>query len=73
MRLQIKKLILSSLTNLFLFVVMIIGIQNSGQKASFNFVFIKTIQLPISFIIGSSFLTGTFIGSLIPIRDIQEN
>ena len=52
---------------------MIIGIQNSSHKARFNLLVKQTIPLPISFIIGTSFLSGTFIGSIVPIGNTREN
>ena len=73
MSFQIKKIFLSLLTNSFFFLLMIIGIQNSSHKARFNLLVKQTIPLPISFIIGTSFLSGTFIGSIIPIGNTREN
>tara|TARA_Y100000589_G_C27191809_1_gene645105 strand:- start:767 stop:922 length:156 start_codon:yes stop_codon:yes gene_type:complete len=45
-----------------------IGIQNSSEKAKINFLINESIDLPISFIIGSSFITGSLVGSIIPIK-----
>jgi len=60
---NLKKLILNLIINVLLFVLMIITIQNSFQKKKVNFLNFQTISLPLSFIIGSSLLTGSIIGS----------
>ena len=44
---------------------MLITIQNSNYKGKIKFINIETVPLPISFILGSSFLTGSVFGSLI--------
>tara|TARA_B100000282_G_C31458622_1_gene365776 strand:+ start:132 stop:290 length:159 start_codon:yes stop_codon:yes gene_type:complete len=40
-----------------------VGIQNSAKKSKVNFLINETVKLPISFIIGSSFICGSVIGS----------
>ena len=42
-----------------------ISIQNSFQKRQVKLLFLETINLPISFIIGTSFISGTLLGSFI--------
>ena len=59
----IKKLFFSSVFNTCLFVLLFIGIQNSSKKAKVNLLIDETIALPISFIVGSSFIGGSIIGS----------
>ena len=61
----IKKLLLLSIFNSCLFLVLFIGIQNSSNKSKVNLLIDKTIELPISFIVGSSFILGSIFGSLI--------
>ena len=61
----IKKLFLAVIFNSCLFLVLFIGIQNSSNKSKVNLVIDKTIELPISFIVGSSFILGSIIGSFI--------
>ena len=63
-----KKLIFSTLFNFSLFLLLIIGIQNSNQKSKVNLLINETIKLPISFIIGVSFITGSVFGSLMPLN-----
>ena len=62
-RINLKKLILNLIINLLLFLLMIVTIQNSFQKKKVNFLNFQTIPLPLSFILGSSLLTGSIIGS----------
>ncbi len=61
----IKKLLHSAIFNSCLFVLLFIGIQNSSTKSKINFLIDETIELPISFIVGSSFILGSVFGSLI--------
>ena len=62
-----KKLIFSITFNSCLFLLLIIGIQNSSNKREVNLFKKETIALPISFIVGVSFITGSTIGSFVPI------
>ena len=59
----IKKLFLAVIFNSCLFVVLFIGIQNSSNKSKVNLLIDETIELPISFIVGSSFILGSIFGS----------
>ena len=59
----IKKLFFAVIFNSCLFVLLIIGIQNSSKKNKVNFLINETIELPISFIVGSSFILGSVLGS----------
>ena len=61
----IKKLFFNAIFNSCLFLVLFIGIQNSSNKSRVNFLIDETIELPISFIVGSSFVIGSTIGSFI--------
>ena len=45
--------------NLSLFLILMIGIQNSINKRKVNLIISETISLPISFIIGISFISGS--------------
>ena len=51
--------------NLSLFLILMIGIQNSSTKRKVNVVVSETVKLPISFIVGISFISGTLAGSLL--------
>ena len=62
-----KKLIFSITFNSCMFLLLIIGIQNSSTKRKVNLFKKETIALPISFIVGVSFITGSITGSFVPI------
>ena len=64
---ELKKFLFNSALNLTFFFLLLIGIQNSSNKAKVNLLINETIALPISFIIGSSFIAGSVTGSLISI------
>ena len=65
MSLFIKKLLFSTIFNSCLFVVLFIGIQNSSNKSKVELLISESIELPISFIVGSSFILGSIVGSFI--------
>ncbi len=60
----IKKLLFTAIFNSCLFLLLFIGIQNSSNKSKVDFLIDETIELPISFIMGSSFILGSILGSL---------
>ena len=59
----LKKIIFVFTFNSCLFLLLIIGIQNSSNKSKVNFLINETVKLPISFVMGSSFIGGSIIGS----------
>ena len=61
----IKKFTLTVIFNSCLFLILFIGIQNSSNKSKVNLLIDKTIALPISFIVGSSFILGSIFGSFL--------
>ena len=61
----IKKFLSVVIFNSCLFVILFIGIQNSSNKHKVNFLINETIELPISFIVGSSFILGSIFGSFL--------
>ena len=71
MYVSIKKFSLLILLNSLVFLMMMIGIQNSNNKTKINFVFFETINLPISFIVGSSFIIGSLTGSIFLGKDLN--
>ena len=68
----IKKLLFSTIFNSCLFVLLFIGIQNSSNKSKVDFLINETIELPISFLVGSSFIVGSILGSFIDINMNNE-
>ena len=74
MTFKIKKFIFNVLFNAGIFLTLIIIIQNSFNKNKVNFLGNETIDLPISFIIGLSFISGSISGSLISSQiDFDKN
>ena len=73
MSLILKKIIYTLTFNSCLFLLLMIGIQNSSNKIKVNFLINETVKLPISFIIGSSFISGSLIGSLLTINLRNDN
>ena len=69
---KIKKIIFIVTFNISLFLILMIGIQNSSSKKKVNFIAVNTIDLPISFIVGISFITGSFTGSLLTLNLNKE-
>ena len=65
MKFLIKKITLTVIFNSCLFLVLFIGIQNSSNKNKVDLLVEETIELPISFIVGSSFILGSIFGSFL--------
>ena len=61
----IKKVFFTLTLNSALLLMLVIGIQNSSNKKKINLLIGETVNLPISFIIGISFISGSVMGSLI--------
>ena len=68
----IKKLSFAIIFNSCLFILLFIGIQNSSNKRKVDFLINETIELPISFIIGSNFILGSILGSVITLNKNEE-
>ena len=60
-----KKLFSTITFNLSLFLLLMIGIQNSSNKTKINLIINESVNLPISFIVGMSFITGSLTGSIL--------
>ena len=62
---HLKKIFFAFTFNLSLFLLLMIGIQNSNYKSKINLLISETIDLPVSFIIGMSFISGSITGSFL--------
>ena len=60
-----KNLVISIIFNFSLFILLLVGIQNSSNKRKVNLLINETVNLPVSFILGSSFIMGSLTGSLL--------
>jgi len=58
--------------NGLLLVALIITIQNSDNKSKVDFLILETIELPISFIVGVSFISGSILGNFLPIQIVTK-
>ncbi len=68
MSFKLRKIFFTVTFNLSLFCLLMIGIQNSSIKRKVNLIVSETVQLPISFIIGVSFISGSLCASLLNIN-----
>ena len=59
----IIKLFLAVIFNSCLFTFLFIGIQNSSNKSKVDLLISESIELPLGFIVGSSFVLGSIFGS----------
>ncbi len=71
-----KNLLFAFIFNSSLLLILIIGIQNSSIKKKVNLLFNETVELPLSFVIGTSFISGSLLGSIISLdyhRRVSES
>ena len=68
MLITLKKFIFLVTFNFSVFLILMIGIQNSLIKKKVNLLINETVSVPISFVIGISFITGSITGSLLSIN-----
>ena len=68
----LKKLLFNLTYNFSLFLILMISIQNSTNSKKVNLLVRETITLPISFIIGVSFICGSATGSLLTYKFPKE-
>ena len=68
----LKKVLFTITLNSALFLLLIIGIQNSSERTKVKLIIGETVSLPISFIIGISFISGSVFSSFLPINLIGK-
>ena len=68
----IKKILFTLIFNTSLLIMLFLGIQNSSNKNKVDFFFDKTVLLPVSFIVGVSFISGSILGSFLNITDVLK-
>ena len=61
----IKKLIFTVSFNFSLFLLLIVGIQNGTTKNKIYLIKGETVSLPVGFIVGVSFISGSLTGTLL--------
>ena len=73
MNIYIKKIFFNSALNITLFLLLMIGIQNTSKSHNINLILSETIKLPTGFIVGISFISGSITGSLMNINFYIKN
>tara|TARA_Y100000589_G_scaffold271994_1_gene264898 strand:- start:20 stop:250 length:231 start_codon:yes stop_codon:yes gene_type:complete len=68
MLILLKKVLFTITLNSALFLILIIGIQNSENKSKVKLIKGETINLPIGFVVGISFISGSIFGSVLTIN-----
>ena len=68
---KLKKILFIATYNLTLLTILMIGIQNSSSKMKVNLIIEETVNLPISFIMGISFISGSILGGILKL-DLGE-
>ena len=68
----IKKFFFVLTFNFSLFLLLMLGIQNSSKKETVNLLVSETVNLPVSFLVGISFISGSITGSLFRLKLTSE-
>tara|TARA_A100001388_G_scaffold168295_1_gene125718 strand:+ start:3749 stop:3970 length:222 start_codon:yes stop_codon:yes gene_type:complete len=68
MNFNLKKIFFNLLLNSTLFLILIIGIQNYSKRSKVNFIVNESINLPIGFIVGVSFISGSITGGFLTLN-----
>tara|TARA_B100002051_G_C16564874_1_gene549466 strand:- start:378 stop:614 length:237 start_codon:yes stop_codon:yes gene_type:complete len=61
----LKKSLFILIFHFSLFLILMVGIQNNSRKNKVNLIVNETVNLPISFIVGISFISGSITGNLL--------
>ena len=69
----IKNLFFTFTFNFCLLSLLIIGIQNNSKKSKVDLLTDKTIELPIGFIVGASFISGSILGGVLNLKISKKN
>ncbi len=64
----VKKIFFVITFNSCLLIVLVTGIQNSNHRSKVDLLINKTVSLPIGFITGTSFITGSLFGNLLTLN-----
>ena len=61
---KVSFLFLNLLVNFVMFSLLFLGVQNANKKNAINFFSYQSVEMPVGFILGLSFIFGTTIGGL---------
>jgi len=72
---KLSVLFLNLLVNFVMFSLLFLGVQNSNKKNSINFLSFQSVEMPLGFILGVSFIFGTTTGCLPPLfsKNLKDN
>tara|TARA_B100000575_G_C22720929_1_gene433467 strand:- start:158 stop:376 length:219 start_codon:yes stop_codon:yes gene_type:complete len=68
-----RRLLITISINSLLFILLIVGIQNCSDKKKVNLLINSSIELPIGFIVGTSFIAGSFLGGILTSISPKDN
>jgi len=60
-----RKISFTLILNTTLLLILMVGIQNSSYRKKVNLLIGESVSLPLSFVVGISFISGSIMGSLI--------
>ena len=69
---KLKLLTLNIASAIFLILFLCLGSQNLNRKHQLNFLIGKTVQLPIGFLVGTSFTLGVISGGITSILMLKN-
>ena len=69
----IRKIFFIITFNSCLFLILLTGIQNSSNSSKIDLLIDETVSLPIGFITGTSFISGSLFGSLLALNFYKKN
>ena len=69
----LKKLFFVIIFNSCLFIVLVTGIQNNSNRSKIDLLIDKTVSLPIGFITGISFISGSLFGNMLSLNFYKKN
>tara|TARA_B100000614_G_scaffold160980_1_gene143429 strand:+ start:1123 stop:1353 length:231 start_codon:yes stop_codon:yes gene_type:complete len=61
----LRKISFTLILNTTLLLILMVGIQNSSYRKKVNLLIGESVSLPLSFVVGISFISGSLMGSLI--------
>ena len=64
----VKKIFFVITFNSCLFIILVTGIQNNSNRSKVDLLIDKTVSLPIGFITGTSFISGSILGNLLTLN-----
>lgn len=67
-----KKFVFAFTFNFTIFLMLMIGIQNSARRTEVDLIIGETVRIPISFVIGVSFISGSLMGTFLTLNSKEK-